>query len=318
MSKYRYEELSANQFESLVVDICRVLLGEGTRGFAEGPDGGRDARFDGITNNYPSTRAPWDGVTIIQAKHTSRYNASFSDRDFDGPSGILDKEISRIKHLVDTDELDHYMLFANRKLTGNKDSALLKKISSECGLAYSDIRIMGVEEIDRVLCGHKEIVDQHHLDLLAGPLRITRDGLAEVIDAISNAIGSTGQIIDDAPVPRTSLRRKNELNQVSDAEIAPLRRRYLKDTRNVADFLANPINRDLLEKYNEAVDELNCRLPHLISQTGSFMGAWHRIYDIMVDHEETLRRNARLVRVVQFYMYWNCDFGRREDDDQTE
>jgi len=48
------------------------------------------------------------------------------------------------------------------------------------------------------------------------------------------------------------------------------------------------------------------------------MGAWHRIYDIMVDHEETLRRNARLVRVVQFYMYWNCDFGRREDDDQTE
>lgn len=318
MPKYRYEELSPNQFESLIVDICRILLGKGTRGFAEGPDGGRDARFDGITNDYPSIRAPWGGITIIQAKHTSRYNASFSDSDFIGSSGILNKEIERIKNLVNGDGLDHYMLFANRKLTGNKENDILNRISSECGLAYSDVRILGVEEIDQILSEYKEIAERHCLELLVGPLLITRDSLAEVIEAMSSAIGFTGQISDDAPVSRTSLKRKNELNQVSDAEIAPFREKYLKDTRKVADFLANPMNRDLLEKYNEAVDELNCRLPHLISQTGSFMGAWHRIYDIMINHEETLRRNARLVRVVQFYMYWNCDFGRREDDDQAE
>lgn len=315
MSRYRYEELSASDFEDLVVDLCRILLGEGTHGFAEGRDGGRDARFDGTTNDYPSARAPWSGITIIQAKHVSRSNASYSDTDFKGSSGVLKNEIPRIKQLIDAGGLDHYMMFANRKLTGGADSTIRNRISQECGLDSADIQIMGVDDIDRLLREHKDVVERHGLDLLAAPLRITRDGLAEVIEAMYDAIGSTEPATNDDPVKRTSLKRKNELNNVSDDEIDPLRKRYLKDTSRVDVFLSNPMNRDLLEKYNEAVDELNCRLPDLIKQTGSFMGAWNRIYDIVTDHEVILRRNGRLVRVVQFYMYWNCDFGRREDDD---
>lgn len=315
MSKYRYEELSSTQFENLVVDICRTLLGQGTHGFAEGPDGGRDARFDGVTNDYPSSRSPWSGTTIIQAKHTSRYNASYSDTDFLGAQGVLDNEIPRIKRLIKSNELHHYMLFSNRKLTGNADSSILERIASECGLSPSDTRIIGIEEIDRILREHVEIAERHQLDLLSAPLRITRDGLAEIIEVMRDAIGSTGTAVSDEPVRRTSFKRKNQLNDVSEEEIAPFRTRYLKDTKKVEAFLSNPMNRELLEKYNEAVDELNCRLPHLIKQTGSFMGAWNRIYDIMVEHEEILRKNRRLVNVVQFYMYWNCDFGKGETDD---
>lgn len=318
VSRYRYEELSTNGFEDLVVDLCRVLLGKSAHGFAEGRDGGRDVRFDGVTNDYPSARAPWAGSTVIQSKHVSRPNASYSDSDFNRSNGVLDKEILRIRRLVDAGELDHYMMFANRKLSGGADSAIRNRISSECGLDHSDIQIIGVEEIDRLLREHKEIAERHGLDLLTAPLRVTRDGLAEVIEAMHVAIGSAGSAIEDDPVRRTSLERKNELNQVSSAEIEPLRKRCLKDTKRVEDFLSNPMNRDLLEKYNEAVDELNCRLPYLISQTGSFMGAWHKIYDIMTEHEEVLRRHRRLAGVVQFYMYWNCDFGRREDDGQAE
>lgn len=33
MSRYRYEELSPSQFENLVVDICRCLIGERCSGF---------------------------------------------------------------------------------------------------------------------------------------------------------------------------------------------------------------------------------------------------------------------------------------------
>lgn len=315
MSRFRYEELSPSQFENLVVDICRVLLGRGTHGFAEGPDGGRDARFDGIANDYPSSRSPWDGITIIQAKHVSRYNASYSDTDFLGARGILEKEIPRIRRLVDAGELHHYMLFANRKLTGGAERKILEKISFECGLAPSDVRIIGIEVIDVLLREHREIAEQNQLDLFSAPLRITRDGLAEIIEAMSDAIGSAGATVNDEPVQRTSLKRKNQLNRVSDEEIAPFRRKYLKDTKKIEGFLSNPMNRDLLEKYNEAIDELNCRLPNLIEQAGSFMGAWQKIYDIMTEHEEALRRNARLVRAVQFYMYWSCDFGRSEADD---
>ena len=67
--------------------------------------------------------------------------------------------------------------------------------------------------------------------------------------------------------------------------------------------------------YNEAVEELNIRLPSLIALHGGFMPAWHAITDIMMNHDETLRRNNRLVHAVQFYMYWNCDFGRSDEDE---
>lgn len=151
--------------------------------------------------------------------------------------------------------------------------------------------------------------------MLSAPLRITRDNLAEVIEAMRKAIGTTGADAIDEPVKRTSLKRKNELNGISEDDIAPIRKLYLKDTRTIAKFLSSPMNQELLDKYNEAIEELNVRLPNLIKLYGGFMGAWHAVYDIMVNHEEALRRNHRLVRSVQFYMYWNCDFGRRDDDD---
>lgn len=318
MARYRYEELSPSQFENLVVDICRSLIGVGVRGFAEGPDGGRDARFDGTAGNFPSCRDPWSGITIIQAKHTARTDASYSDRDFCGANKVLDLELRRIKTLVDVGKLDHYLLFANRRLGANTDDEIISRISSFSGLAFADVHVAGVEEIDALLRRYPDIPQRHYLDLLEAPLRITRDSMAEVIAAMRKAIGTTGNQPVDDPVKRTSLERKNVLNGVSDEEVLPLRKRYLKDTDTITRFLSNPMNQQLLDKYNEAVEELNTRLPHLVQLHGGFMGAWFAIYDNMVNHDEALRRNGRLVQSVLFYMYWNCDIGRSEDDDNAE
>ena len=242
MSRYRYEELSPSQFENLVVDICRSLIGKGVRGFATGPDGGRDARFDGTADDYPSCRDPWVGTTIIQAKHTERVDASYSDTDFIGSGGVLDKELPRIKSLVDNGGLDHYMLFSNRRLGANTDDAILRRISSECGLAICDVHISGVEEIDDLLRKYPDIAQRHNLDLLAAPLRITRDDLSEVIEAISKKIGTTGMVSGDEPVKRTSLERKNELNDVSDEEIWSVRKQLKKDlVKAVVDRISDPI-----------------------------------------------------------------------------
>lgn len=318
VAAYRYEELSPTQFENLIVDICRDLFGLGVQGFATGPDGGRDARFCGTANSFPSIRDPWIGTTIIQAKHTSRVDASFSDTDFSGKGKILESEIPRITKLIQANDLDHYALFSNRKLTGNNNTKMEQAVSSSCGLAPRDVHIAGIEYIDLHLRDHKSIAERHGLDLLAAPLRITRDGIAEIIDAIRDAIQPGNTVPDDEPVDRTSLERKNELNGISDDEIEPFRRKYLKETAMIKDFLADPINETILKKYNEAVEELNTRLPHLVSVYGDFMGAWHGIYDIMINHNEILRQNPKLVKAVQFYMYWNCDFGRSENDDSAE
>lgn len=80
--KFAYEDINDDQFESLIVFLCKRLLGISVQGFAKGPDGGRHAKFVGTAELHPSKAAPWAGTTIIQAKHTNGYNRNFSESDF--------------------------------------------------------------------------------------------------------------------------------------------------------------------------------------------------------------------------------------------
>ncbi len=120
--KFSYEDLSDSQFETLIIHLCQRLLGVSLQGFAKGPDGGRDAKFIGTAELHPSKTVPWAGTTIIQAKHTNGHNRNFSESDFFSTTAantVLGKEIPRIKKLRETKQLDHYMLFAIRRLAGN-------------------------------------------------------------------------------------------------------------------------------------------------------------------------------------------------------
>ena len=108
--KFDYEDLSDAQFETLVVFLCQRLLGISVQGFAKGPDGGRDAKFVGTAELHPSRAAPWVGTTIVQAKHTSGYNRSFSESDFFSTTAqntVLGKEIPRVKKLRENKQIDH-------------------------------------------------------------------------------------------------------------------------------------------------------------------------------------------------------------------
>ena len=80
--KYSYENLGDDQFEKLIVVMSSYLFGNAVQGFCKGPDGGRDARFVGTAQDFPSGSCPWQGTVIIQAKHTNGYNKSFSEKDF--------------------------------------------------------------------------------------------------------------------------------------------------------------------------------------------------------------------------------------------
>ena len=79
---YLFEDVDDSQFERFVVEGARKLFGPGVQPFAAGPDGGRDARFQGTAERFPSTAGPWTGTTIFQAKHTSGINGHYSDADF--------------------------------------------------------------------------------------------------------------------------------------------------------------------------------------------------------------------------------------------
>jgi hypothetical protein len=171
--KYAYQDLSPEQLEEVVVHICRKLLGISVIGFAAGPDGGRDARFHGTAELHPSAAAPWKGRVIIQAKHTNGYNKAFMEPDFysaNHGSTVLGKEIPRIQKLRTGGELDFYMLFANRTLTGNGDSAIRNYIAKSAGLSDDAVFLCGVGQLESYLKSFPDIADNLHLDLIEAPL----------------------------------------------------------------------------------------------------------------------------------------------------
>jgi hypothetical protein len=71
MPDYNLYGLSTRSFEQLVQAIAASVIGPGTAVFGDGPDGGREATFEGKTQ-YPSSTSPWDGYVVIQAKFRQR------------------------------------------------------------------------------------------------------------------------------------------------------------------------------------------------------------------------------------------------------
>ena len=150
-SKYPFHDYHPGQFEGIVVSICSEILGIGVQEFATGPDGGRDARFVGKAKSFPSESDTWEGKFIIQAKHTMSINEKFSSSDFssDAASSTLSKEIPRVKSLKQNNEVDHYLLFSNRKLTANANESIMQRIKLETGV--KNVHLFGLEALERLL-----------------------------------------------------------------------------------------------------------------------------------------------------------------------
>jgi hypothetical protein len=256
--KFAYEDLRDDQFEKLIVLLCQRLLGISVQGFAKGPDGGRDAKFVGTAELHPSKTAPWTGTTIIQAKHTNGYNRNFSESDFFSPKSrntVLGKEIERIKKLRDAKQLDHYMLFANRRLTGNGETEIRQYIASKCGIPNSSIYLCGLEQLEIWLKRFPEVAKEADLDPVDSPLIISPDDLAEVVMALARQRESVSALIDDPPTIRVTYEQKNTLNNMSVEYAKAQRGKYLKETAQIQSFLAAPENLKLMRMYESVVDE---------------------------------------------------------------
>jgi very-short-patch-repair endonuclease len=80
--RFPLHDLTDREFEDLVGQICMEILGMGTIVFTTGRDGGRDGKFAGTANNFPSKNSPGKGKFIIQAKHTENpYSFQGDERD---------------------------------------------------------------------------------------------------------------------------------------------------------------------------------------------------------------------------------------------
>lgn len=316
--KFAYEDLGDDQFEVLIVLLCQRLLGIAVQGFAKGPDGGRDAKFIGTAELHPSKAAPWVGTVIVQAKHTNGYNRSFSELDFYSTSSnntVIGKEVPRIKKLREAKQLDHYMLFANRRLTGNSETEIRDHIASQCGIPSASIYLCGLEQLELWLKRFPEVAQEAKLDAVDSPLIVSPDDLAEVVQALARQKDGLTTLLDDPPTERVTYEQKNALNNMSAEYAKAQRRKYLKETAQIRTFLAAPENIELLRMYESVVDEFQLKIIAKRKDYQTFDEVMEHLVDLLFNRDPVLRQHAhkRLTRAILFYMYWNCDIGELED-----
>ncbi|MEZ4298119.1 MAG: ABC-three component system protein [Polyangiaceae bacterium] len=313
--KFAYEDLSPRQFEDLVVAMCQFILGAAVQGFAAGPDGGRDAKFVGTAELIPSNARPWNGVIVVQAKHTSGYNKTFSDTDFYSPENtetVLGKELPRVKKLRAAKDLDHYILFSNRRLTGNAESKLRGVIATECHLPESSVLLCGLEQIELWLRRFPQAATIANIDPIDSPLIVSPEDLAEVVEHLAEHLKNPAPSTVP-PTDRVSYEQKNVLNNMSPEYAKELRRQFLKETPQIRTFLAAPENAELLKRYESAAEEFQLRILAKRKDYQSFDEVINYVVDLLLARDPILRANKRLTRTIVFYMYWNCDVGRSHD-----
>lgn len=323
---YQYYDLDDSRFENLVLAICGELLGLGVQGFTKGADGGKDGKFIGTAKQYPSDNHPWSGTIIIQAKHTTGVNKHYKDTDFyskKGKTNILAKEVTKVKTMFDNGKLDYYMLFANRSLAGNAEEEIKAYISKHTGLDIKHIAVFGNDDLDRYLIHYPNIAKMPNINL--EPLNnfpiINPASLAEIIGYLANAFDSSN-INEYKNILRTPFQDKNQLNNFREDTANYLAKEYLKYMNQIQNFLNDPQNTELQKHYEATVDDFN--LKYIIPkqrELNYFDDIFNNLVDYLVYRGLNLSiqvEKIKLVRLMVFYMYWNCDIGKSNDDSSEQ
>lgn len=302
--KYPLENLASDkEFENLVALICERILGMGTIVFSVGKDGGKDAKFNGKSNKFPSEANPWDGKIIIQAKHTQRPNASCSDSDF---QTILKNEIvSSIKKLTNNKDIDYYLLFTNRKLSGIQDKKIEDLLDAE---NLVENRVIGSERIDLWLTEYPEIAKILKLNRLLLPLEFDEIDLKDIVESFSKLDIRKGDL-PGIPEDR-DIDRKNEINKLSKAYFDDVVKKNMPYFEQIQQFLSNPINKELLQKYENTIDDINEEITIHREEYDKFEMILNYLFKLVIVRFPELHYRRSLVRVFIHYMYYNCDIGK--------
>lgn len=310
--RFAYENLSADQFENLVIVICSHLFGKSVQPFSKGADGGRDGKFVGTAEEFPSKARPWAGITIIQAKHTNGFNKNFAESDFfskSKKSTIIGKEVEKIKKLRSKNRLNNYILFANRRLSAIAEEDIHTYISRECDIPYGSIALCGIEQLEHFISLYPEIITEADLDPIDSPLIVSSDDLSEVVQALDKQLSELKNTPSTPPTIRTKYSDKNVINNMTSAYAVELLKRYLKDTKQIQQFLAAPENLELQKKYESATEEFQLTIISKRKDYQTFDEVMIYLSKLLIDRDPVLRQNKRLTRSMLFYMYWNCDIG---------
>lgn len=144
MADYNLSGLSTRSFEQLIQAIAAKVIGPGIVMFGDGPDGGREATFEGSIP-YPFEGTGWTGYGVIQAKFRQRPQNPLEDGEW--ALQQLHSELKKYSepHLFRR-KPEYYIFATNVVLTpvqkkGSKDKAfaLIQKFKDNVPLKGYDI-----------------------------------------------------------------------------------------------------------------------------------------------------------------------------------
>jgi hypothetical protein len=314
--KYRLDLLSPDEFEELVNRICQKLLGQGVESFSKGRDGGIDGRFEGTANQYPSIQSPWSGIFIIQAKHTTILNSSFSDRDvFGNKSSLVNQEIEKIQKLELKETLNNYLLFSNRKLSAGKSQPIIKSIKENT--TVNNVAIFGIEMIEGYLKQYIEIAKEFDLSQYSMPFEFYDKDIRDVIKIFheQEVVFKNKPKLKETDFFRPGIEEKNSINNLSKHYFENnIRRQSQKYFTQIDQFLKNPRNVKFAMYYANTVIELNNAIEIKRDTFESFQEVFGYVYQYIFEkNEQELRNYRRLIYVFLHFMYYNCDIGRSKE-----
>ncbi len=312
MSQFPYENLSDDEFESLIIRICKDILGIGCKTFSLGKDGAKDSWFTGTADFFPSNSEPWSGKFNIQAKHTKVLNASCADNDFSvNKSCILNKEIERLNEIKTTTPFDNYIIFTNRKLSGGSHPIIIKMLQD--GIGIDNVEIIGREQIDTYLTDSPQIANQFGLYKFITPLRFYEKDIREIIIDFaenSKSISSEAKsyLINFDLIDKE---RKNELNNLSKDYFDFIKDHSLQYFEEIENFLRDPKNEQYTRMYANTISDLQESITIERSRFNEFEHVIKHLVDCVIgENEEKLKDYRKIVRVFIHFMYFNCDIGK--------
>lgn len=311
---YRLELINEDDFENLVNVICQKILGMGVVNFSKGKDGGRDGKFEGTANRFPSEACPWAGKIIVQAKHTSISTASTSDNDF---KQKIELEIAKIIQLRENGDIDCYLLFTNRKHPGVKGEELLKDIKTRTVL--DKVVIIGKETINNLyLNQNRDIVKQFGLDKLHIPFDFSDD---EIKDIILEFRQQLPLIKDDLKTEVNKIKynfdliaidKKNEKNGLGEEYFkTEIQSKSLMDFDKIQTFLNSPKNEEVKNYYFDIASELSNLIQIRRDDFRAFEEIFVFIYQKICDGCTMLKGSKRHVFTFLHYMYSECLIGKK-------
>ena len=167
MFEYNFENMDAKLFEHLAVALGQEHVARGLRPFGAGPDGGREATFEGLMH-YPSSAAPWDGYLVVQCKRKER-RGSTPKEEADWAIDQLNTEMEKYTDAKVLRRLPEYFLFVTnaelsaKPIEGGKDRfvAALDDWVKKLGIQSADF--WDREKLSRLLDGTQSVAQRFGL-----------------------------------------------------------------------------------------------------------------------------------------------------------